>query len=269
MIRTLAVATLVVALLGSGAAPATAAPAITLPPTSGAADYQLGGAYRPATGVTVVTRDSTSKPATGVYSICYVNGFQSQPGDRRLWLTKHKNLVLTRSGKPVIDRNWPDELILDTSTAAKRRAIARIVGKSIATCAKKGFDAVEIDNLDSYSRSKRALTASDNRALAKLYATTAHRAGLAIGQKNSAEQSARLKKAVGFDFAVAEECHRFSECSAYTRVYGSRVIDIEYTDDLRGDFSDVCTAKKPPALTVLRDRDLTPRGSSAYVFEHC
>jgi len=38
---------------------------------------------------------------------------------------------------------------------------------------------------------------------------------------------------------------------------------------LRGDFSDVCTAKKPPALTVLRDRDLTPRGSSAYVFEHC
>ena len=242
------------------------AAAIALPPTTGAADYQLGGAYTPPSGVTVVTRDSDSRPAKGVYSICYVNGFQTQPADRKWWLSKHKNLVLFRAGKPTIDPNWPDELMLDTSTSAKRAAIAKVIGRTITSCADKGFAAVEIDNLDSYTRSHRALSASDNRAMATLYAEAAHERGMAIGQKNAAEQTKKLRPI--FDFAVAEECYRFNECSSYTRYYGTHVIDIEYTDDLRGTFADACSAKGRP-MTILRDRNLVPKGDSDYVYRSC
>lgn len=240
---------------------------VALPPTDGSADYQLGGSYAPATGVTVVTRDSSSKPAPGVYSICYINGFQTQPERRAFWL-RHPGLVLTKNGKKIIDPNWPDELMLDTSTAAKRAKIARIIGRTIDACARKGFDAIEIDNLDSFTRSQELLTASDNRRLATAFAKRAHARGLAIGQKNAAEYARSFKKSVGFDFAVSEECYRFDECGRYTGVY-RHVIDIEYTDDLRGSFADACTAPNRPSLTVLRDRDLVRRGTTGYVYRSC
>jgi len=41
---------------------------IQLPPV-GVADYQLSGAYTPAADVQVVARDSTAKPAAGLYNI--------------------------------------------------------------------------------------------------------------------------------------------------------------------------------------------------------
>ncbi len=54
----------------------------TPPPVNAGFDYQLGGDYPPPTGVTVVTRDVTGSPAPGTYGICYVNAFQTQPGQR-------------------------------------------------------------------------------------------------------------------------------------------------------------------------------------------
>ncbi|WP_372493196.1 endo alpha-1,4 polygalactosaminidase [Prauserella halophila] len=36
----------------------------------------------------------------------------------------------------------------------------------------------------------------------------------------------------GVDFAVAEECAAYNECTAYTEVYGDAVIDIEHADAL-------------------------------------
>ena len=257
------------ATLSGDSHPTAVAAKWSLPPTTGYVDYQLGGSYTPPDGVTVVARDASSVPAKDVYSICYLNGFQTQPADRKWWLKKHKSLVLFRKGKPVIDQNWPDELILNTSTKSKRKAIAKIMAVKIKNCAKKGFDAVEFDNLDTFTRSKGKLSAGNNRELAKLYAKTAHTAGLAVGQKNTAEYAKSWKKKVGFDFAVAEECYRWDECKAYTSVYGTAVIDIEYADDLRGTFADACAAKSSPDLMVLRDRDLVTPKNRDYVFEHC
>ena len=37
--------------------------------------------------------------------------------------------------------------------------------------------------------------------------------------------------AIGFDFVIAEERHRFDECAAYARLSGDAGIDIEYSDD--------------------------------------
>ena len=67
-------------------------------PTPGAAfDYQLGGAYTPPAGVTVVSRDRTATPASGLYNICYVNGFQIQPDEASWWQAQHPDLILRDS----------------------------------------------------------------------------------------------------------------------------------------------------------------------------
>ncbi|MBN9239198.1 MAG: endo alpha-1,4 polygalactosaminidase [Leifsonia sp.] len=230
-------------------------------PAGAVADYQLGGAYPPPAGVTVVTRDSLEQPAEGLYSICYVNGFQTQPGTR--W---SDGLVLRDgSGERVVDENWPDENIIDIRVdGAAERILAMI-----DTCAEKGFDAVEFDNLDSYSRSDGALTLDDAVAFAMVLTQHAHAAGLAVGQKNTGELGARGRDEVGFDFAVVEECDQFDECGTFTDVYGDRVIDIEYTDELRRPFAEVCADAVTPPSTILRDRGLVPLGAPGYVYKHC
>jgi len=244
--------------------------AVTLPPAPAVLDYQLGTAYPPPAGVTLLARDSTASPAPGVHNVCYVNGFQTQPQDRELWLTQRKHLVLSDSGgEPVIDRDWPDEFLLDTSTPSNRDELARITGESITRCADRGFGSVEIDNLDSYSRSGGRLTVENNLAYAALLSARAHGRGLPIGQKNSAEASRRAHDEVGFDFAVTEECHAFSECATYTGVYGVHVMDIEYTDNLRGTFAEVCADPATPRTTTLRDRKLVGPDNPNYAFQHC
>jgi len=238
-------------------------------PTSGRVDYQLGGGYEPPTGTTIVARDRTDEPAAGIYSICYVNGFQSQGADASFWLDEHPELVLRdASGDPIYDANWPDEFLFDTSTEAKRIALGDIVGEWIDGCAADGFNAVEFDNLDSFTRSGDLLIEDNNVAYAQILVSRAHENFLQAGQKNSAELSAN-GPSIGFDFAVAEECHRWDECPAYTEVYGQYVIDIEYFDDLRGSVADVCADENTPALTVVRDRNLTTPESADYRYEAC
>ncbi len=238
-------------------------PGIPLPPAGAAFDYQLGGAYDPPAGVAVVARDATAEPS-GLYDICYVNGFQTQPGEGEHWLSEHPDLVLRDgSGEPVADPAWPDEYLLDTSTEERRMRIAALLGTVVASCATSGFDAVEIDNLDTYSRSDGALSLEDNIDLAARYARVAHDLGLAIAQKNGAGFSERLRDEVGFDFAVTEDCAQYDECADYTGAYGDLVFDIEYDPEF---LEAACAAV---GSAVLRDLDLVPAGSPAHVFEPC
>jgi len=239
-------------------------------PPEGRVDYQLGGASPPAPGVTLVVRDATEPPAPGVASICYLNGFQTQPGELEAWLAEAPEAVLRdAAGDPVIDPGWPDEALLDPRTPAARTAIVDRLGPLIDACAAAGFVAVEFDNLDSYTRSEGALTADDALALAALLVDRAHAAGLAAGQKNALELGPRGRDEAGFDFAVLEECDRWVECALAAEVYGDQVINIEYTDDLRGTWAEVCARGEIPALTVLRDRMLAPPSSPDHVLAHC
>jgi hypothetical protein len=240
------------------------------PPAGVVVDYQLGGGYPPADGVGGVVRDATDSPEPGLWSGCYVNGFQTQPGDRDLWLDEHPDLLLRDAdGTPVADPAWPDEMLLDLSTAEQRAAIADVLGETVRSCAERGFDAVELDNLDSYTRSGDRFTEDDALDLAARYVAVAHEVGLAVGQKNSAELGSRGRDEAGFDFAVAEECQRWDECAAYTDVYGDAVLDIEYDDDLADTWAEVCADPQVPASTILRDRDLGVPGSAEYAFDHC
>ncbi|MGJ0389309.1 endo alpha-1,4 polygalactosaminidase [Microbacterium sp. CGR1] len=242
-------------------------PASFSPPPAGATpDYQLGGAYDPADGVGIVGRDRSDEPAEGLYSVCYVNGFQTQPGELDSWPA---DLLLQSDGETVFDPDWPDEALLDTSTDDRRARIAETVAPWIEGCADAGFDAVEFDNLDSYTRSDDALSLDDNLALAVLLVDVAHDSGLAAGQKNAAEDAAVLHERAGFDFAVVEECAAYEECAAFTDVYGDAVIDIEYSDELPRAFAEMCADDDSPASMVLRDRDLVTPGHEEYVFETC
>lgn len=258
-----------VLVLSAGMLAACAAPSseFALPPAGAAFDYQLGGAYPPPPGVEVVARDRTAAAADGLYSICYVNGFQTQPGERDQW--PEELLLHAGDGDPVIDPDWPDEVLLDTSTAAHRAAIVEIVEPWIQGCAADGFDAVEFDNLDTFTRSGGALTLDGNASLAADLVRVAHEAGLAAGQKNAAEHAAALREAAAFDFAVAEECAAFDECGSYRDVYGAHVLDIEYTDALPRSFPEMCADPDVPGSVVLRDRPLSTPDDPQYVYERC
>ena len=263
-----------VAVLGTAgcaeAATTSAAASYRNLPTSGRVDYQLGGGYTPPSGVTIVERDSTDRPAKGKYNICYVNGFQTQPEAARTWKKSYPSAILRdRAGKPVADPGWPDEMLLDTRTAAKRALITKVLAKSIARCGDRGFDAVEFDNLDSWTRADGRLTRAGNLALAADLVRTGHAHGLAVGQKNTPQLGAAGRRTTGFDFVVAEECVQYDECSAYTDVYGDQVVDVEYADTLGRPWSEVCALPDRPVMTILRDRDLVVPSDPAYVAERC
>ena len=51
--------------------------------------------------------------------------------------------------------------------------------------------------------------------------------------------------------------------------YGGHVIEIEYTDNGRDTYEDVCDDAAGRRSILLRDRDVTPVGDPEYVFEHC
>lgn len=238
-----------------------------LPPVGGAPDYQLGATYAPPAPVTIVGRDRTARPAPNTYSICYVNAFQTQPGEQQAWPADV--LLRDAQGDPVHDPDWPDEILLDTRTSAQRDAIVQRVGSWISGCADSGFNAVEFDNLDSYSRSGAVLRRADAVAVAHDLVTAAHRAGLSAAQKNAGGDAAEFRRAAGFDFAVAEECAAYDECGSYTAVYGAQVIDVEYTDNLPRPFGDMCADPATPRSVVLRDRGLVAPSSPNYRFELC
>ena len=221
-------------------------------PTGTDVDYQLGGARPVPDHVGIVVRDREARPAAGTFNVCYVNGFQTQPNERRFW-RRHWRLVLKDGGRPVVDDAW-GEWLLDVRTRAKRRDLARIVGRWVDGCAADGFDAVEFDNLDSFTRSHRLVERGDALAFARLLVRAAHGAGLEAGQKNLAGYDGTR---IGFDFAIAEECGRYRECGAYTRAYGARVLSIEYR---RADFRWTCRRYGDRLPVVLRDRDLTRTG---------
>ncbi len=249
----------------AAAAPAARAAGFTLPPVNGKFDYQIGQAYTPPNGVTVVSRDREAVPAAGTYTICYVNAFQVQPGEVTWWQQHHDNLLLRDSfGGYVVDGDW-NEILLDISTSAKRTAIAGIVNGWIDGCAADGFKAVEPDNIDSYDRSDSLLSITNAIDYLKLLAPHAHAAGLAIGQKNTTELGTRGKSA-GLDFAIAEECGRYNECGDYIDVYGNNLIDIEYTS---GAYTEACKAVGAKVSVVRRDVDVTAPGSSTYIYKAC
>ncbi|MET9002518.1 endo alpha-1,4 polygalactosaminidase [Amycolatopsis sp. NPDC004169] len=251
---------LAVGTLTALAAPATAA--ITLPPLAAGFDYQIGGAYTPPAGVQIVSRDVSASPASGKYNICYLNAFQAQEGQDADWPSDL--LLRDSSGKKVVDPDW-NETLLDLRTADKRTRVAQKVSGWIDTCATKGYQAIEPDNFDSYSRSKNLLTTTHAQEYIKLLSAYAHGKNLAIAQKNTPELAGN-RVANGLDFAVTEECGEYEECADYAGPFNNRVVDVEYT---ASGMSKGCPDWKNKISMVRRDLYVVPQGTSGYVRKTC
>jgi hypothetical protein len=100
-------------------------------------------------------------------------------------------------------------------------------------CKSKGFDGVEVDNIDGYTNNTGfALSGSDQITYNKFLANAAHARGLSIGLKNDVEQ---VKQLVGFfDYAINEECAQWNECDTLTPFInaGKAVFHVEYNLNL-------------------------------------
>lgn len=238
---------------------------VRLPPAGAAYDSQLGGAYQPPAGVQVVSRDREEAPAPGLYNICYVNAFQTQPQDEQWWLANHPELLLQVDGAPLEDPNWPGEYLLDTRAGAE---LMTIVAPWITGCADAGFDAMEADNLDTFSRSHGVLSIEDNLAYSRLLIETANAAGLAMAQKNGGDLGSRGQE-IGFDFAIVESCQLYDECGLYTDVFGDLVFEIEYTDTDPAAFTTACELRGDHISVILRDRGLSMPGAESYFYQTC
>ncbi|MEU7501804.1 endo alpha-1,4 polygalactosaminidase [Streptomyces griseofuscus] len=244
---------------------------VSLPPVHGGFDYQINGAYTPPSGVSIVSRDHKDSPAAGLYNICYINAFQTQPDDDSDDSSETPDgwgdslLLHDKDGERVTDGTW-DEVLLDISTAAKRDTIASKIEKDIDTCASKGFDALELDNYDSYTRSDGLLTAAEAQSYIKTLSAYGHSKGLAVAQKNTLELAAN-HAASGLDFAIVEECgdQDTDECAQAISDFGNNVIFIEYSD---AGMAKACQYGDRVSV-VQRDRDVDTPSSSHYVRKTC
>ena len=78
-------------------------------------------------------------------------------------------------------------------------------------CRTKGFDAVELDNMDGYTNSTGfPLTAGDQAYYDAFLANGARSRGMSALMKNDLEQTSTLLPY--FDMALNEQCNRYREC---------------------------------------------------------
>ena len=135
-------------------APASNVPGIQLPPPGAGWDLQLGGDASLPADVTVIERDwFEGRPEADAYTICYINAFQTQPNE-----SDTDRPDLTRNWPPDLvlldleDPDWEGEFLVDIGTPERRAAAAAHVGIMIEACAERGAQAVELDNLDFWTR---------------------------------------------------------------------------------------------------------------------
>jgi hypothetical protein len=122
---------------------------------------------------------------------------------------------------------WPDERWLDIRQID---TLAPILRHRLDTCAAKGFDGVDPDNVNGYTNATGfPLTAANQLRFNRWLADEAHKRGLFIALKNDGDQAAAFTAI--FDAAVVEQCVEYSECSMYSSFVaaGKPVFDIEYS----------------------------------------
>lgn len=121
---------------------------------------------------------------------------------------------------------YPEERWLDIR---RIDLLAPILEARFADCRRKGFDAVDPDNMNGYGNDTGfALTASDQLRFNAWVANTVRRMGMAVGLKNDGDQVRSLVR--HFDFAVVESCFVQRLCGLYQPFVkaGKPVYAIEY-----------------------------------------
>ena len=121
---------------------------------------------------------------------------------------------------------FPDERWLDVR---RFRLFAKPLKRRFDLCARKGFDAVEPDNVAGWeNRTGFPITRQDQLRFNRWVARQVHSRGMAVALKNDGGQAGEL---VGeFDFAIVEQCFQYEECGPYRTFveHGKAVFEAEY-----------------------------------------
>jgi hypothetical protein len=152
---------------------------------------------------------------------------------------------------------WPGEKWLDIR---RIDLLTPIMTARMDLCKSKGFDGIEPDNIDAYTQGQAetgfALTAADQLAYNKWFASEAHKRGLSVGLKNDTDQAAAL---VGdFDWVLSEECFQLNECAVYSPfIQANKAVFVaEYTESGASTSAFCAQAKQLQVSAILKHLDL-------------
>jgi hypothetical protein len=177
-----------------------------------AAVYELDGFFTPKR---VVRRLHDQ----GRRAICYldVGSWESYRPDRDEF---PKSVIGKRY------QGFPDERWLDIR---RFHRFAKPLRARFDICKRKGFDAVEPDNVNGFSNPTGfPLTAHDQLRFNRWVSRQVHSRGMSVALKNDPEQARSLAGA--FDFAVVEQCFQYHECGRFEPFVdaGKAVFEAEY-----------------------------------------
>jgi hypothetical protein len=143
--------------------------------------------------------------AAGIKAVCYISA-----GTYENWRPDASQFPASLLGK---SNGWPGEKWLDIRNVQKSGSVLRqIMDARLAMCKTKGFDMVELDNVDGYTNDTGfPLTAADQLYYDATLANDAHARGLSVLQKNDNEQIPQLLPY--FDGALNEQCNQYEECT--------------------------------------------------------
>lgn len=207
---------------------------------------QLSGKLQEKSWATVYDIDLFDTPAATLASLrsrgkvvhCYFSA-----GSFEDWRPDKASYPSSVLGKPM--DGWPGERWVDIrSTTLRNILLARLdLAKS------KGCAGVDPDNVDGYGHDTGfPLKQSDTVNFLRWLSGEAHRRGLSIGLKNGIEILSQVAGAM--DWAVNEQCHEYSECTAYRSFIssGKPVFNVEY----KGTLSTLCSKAKPLKLSTIK-----------------
>ena len=212
---------------GSGGGGAAGGPAVWSPTTGTTWQWQLKGTIDQTVSAQMFDLDLFDAPedvvaslhAAGHPVVCYANAgvFESWRPDAAMFPAAVKGNA---------DPGWQGEQWLDIRQWS---VLKPILEGRMDLCRSKGFDGIELDNVDGYSNDTGfPLTAANQLTFNRALAASAHARGLSVGLKNDLEQAADL---VGqFDWALNEQCFEYGECAALKPFVDARkaVFNVEY-----------------------------------------
>ncbi len=162
--------------------------------------------------------------ALSKHAVCYID-----VGTWESWRPDAGSFPTSVLGKP--DAGWPGERWLDVRQV---KVLLPLMKARFERCVKKGFDAVDPDNVDGVENDTGfPLTVGEQLAYDRDIAALAHADGLAVALKSDAGEAAALEPS--FDFVVEEQCVQYKECGSLAPFvrHAKAVYDIEYTTSLR------------------------------------
>jgi hypothetical protein len=149
--------------------------------------------------------DVSAMHAAGIKVVCYISA-----GTWENWRPDASQFPAAVLGRK---NGWPGERWLDVRKAKSTRSpLRRIMDARLDMCAQKGFDGVELDNVDGYTNNTGfPLTATDQTFYNATLANESHARGLMVLQKNDNAQIPTLLPY--FDAALNEQCNQYKECT--------------------------------------------------------